>query len=139
MLDYSVRAVRRDRHASLAACKQAGLEMDTDPAGRADAFNPAELLLAAVAACMLKNLERVAPLLTFRFSGVEVRVHGMREDRPPRLVRIEYEIILDTEEPRFRHSSVLMHENIRRYGTISNTVAVAVELSGTLSRRATPD
>lgn len=137
MLDYSVRAVRRDRHASLATCKQAGLEMDTDPAGRADAFNPAELLLAAVAACMLKNLERVAPLLTFRFSGAEVRVHGMREDRPPRLVRIEYEIILDTEEPDRR--LVLMHENIRRYGTISNTVAAAVELSGTLSRRATPD
>ncbi|EKM98169.1 MULTISPECIES: OsmC family protein [unclassified Acidocella] len=137
MLDYSIRAVRRDHHGSLATCKQAELEMDTDPAGGSDAFNPAELLLAAVAACMLKNLERVAPMLTFRFSSAEVRVHAVREDHPPRLTRIDYEIVLDTDEPDRRLE--LMHENIRKYGTIFNTIAAVVELTGTLSRRAPAD
>jgi uncharacterized OsmC-like protein len=136
MLKYSVRAVRRDAHASLASCKQAELVMDTDPAGRVDAFNPAELFLAALAACMLKNLERVAPMLSFRFQSAELRLHGVRQDKPPKLTHIEYEMVIDTDEPDRRLD--LMHENIRKYGTISNTVAAAVALSGTLVRKAPP-
>jgi len=42
------------------------------------AFNPAELLLAALSACMLKSIERVMPILKFELRGVEVRVHGVR-------------------------------------------------------------
>ncbi|MCK9365774.1 MAG: OsmC family protein [Metallibacterium scheffleri] len=41
-------------------------------AGRVDAFNPAELLLAAVGACMMKNIERVAPIIGFKFRGVHI-------------------------------------------------------------------
>jgi uncharacterized OsmC-like protein len=133
MLEYAVRATRRDAHSATATCKEAALVMDTDPAGRLDAFNPAELFLAAVAACMLKNLERVAPMLSFRFSGAEVHLSGRRQDTPPRFVRIDYEMLIETDEPDRR--LMLMHDNIRKYGTISNTVAAAVELSGTLRRR----
>jgi uncharacterized OsmC-like protein len=136
VLEYSVRAVRRDAHAGVASCKEAELLMDTDPAGRVDAFNPAELFLAAVAACMLKNLERLAPVLSFRFRGAELRLHGVRQDKPPKLTHIEYEMVIDTDEPDRRLD--LMHENIRKYGTISNTVAAAVALSGTLTRKAAP-
>jgi uncharacterized OsmC-like protein len=38
----------------VAQTKQAEIILDTPLAGRLDAFNPAELLLAAVAACMIK-------------------------------------------------------------------------------------
>ncbi len=31
-----------------------------------------ELFLAAIAACMIKGIERVAPLIHFKFRGVEV-------------------------------------------------------------------
>ena len=55
MLEYRVEARRIDAHGSAATTKQATLTMDTDIAGRRDAFNPAELLLAAVAACMIKG------------------------------------------------------------------------------------
>jgi uncharacterized OsmC-like protein len=55
MLEYHVTARRLDAHGSVAQCKQAELTLDTDVKGRADAFNPAELLLAAVAACMIKG------------------------------------------------------------------------------------
>lgn len=136
MLEYSVRAVRRDAHAGVASCKQAELVMDTDPAGRVDAFNPAELFLAALAACMLKNLERLAPMLSFHFHGAELRLHGVRQDKPPKLTHIDYEMVIDTDEPDRRLA--LLHENIRKYGTISNTVAAAVALSGTLVRKAPP-
>ncbi len=59
--EYSVDARRTDAHGSVARCKRAEILLNTYLAGRVDAFNPAELLLAALAACMLKGIERVAP------------------------------------------------------------------------------
>jgi uncharacterized OsmC-like protein len=106
------------------------------PAGRIDAFNRAKLFLTALVACMLKNLERLAPMLFFCLHGAEVRLHGVRQDKPPKLTQIDYEVVIDTDEPDRRLD--LMHENMRKYGTISNTVAAAVALSGTLVRKAPP-
>ena len=71
-------------------------------AGNLDAFNPAELLLAALAACMIKGIERVVPILKFELRGVDVRVHGVRQDVPPRMESISYEIEVDTDEPEHR-------------------------------------
>ncbi len=58
-LSFTVRASRIDAHGSQARCKDARITLDTDLAGRPDAFNPAELLLAALAACIIKGIERV--------------------------------------------------------------------------------
>ena len=77
MLEYNVVAKRTDAHGSLARCKDAEVRLDTDVKGRPDAFNPAELFLAAIAACMIKDIERVAPMLHFEFRGVEVHLHGV--------------------------------------------------------------
>ncbi len=55
-LEYIVTGRRVDAHGSIAQCKGAEIPLDTDLAGRADAFNPAELLLAALSACMIKAL-----------------------------------------------------------------------------------
>lgn len=134
MLEYDVAASRVDAHASLAHCKQAEITLDTDVAGRADAFNPAELLLAALAACMIKGIERVAPILKFQWRGVRVRLRGVRQEAPPKLQSIHYEILVDTDEPERRLD--LLHQNVRRYGTVFNTVAPGTELSGTLRRGA---
>ena len=59
MLEYTVSAPRIDSHGSDATTKAARILLDTDLAGRSDAFNPAELLLASLAACILKGTERV--------------------------------------------------------------------------------
>jgi len=134
MLEYEITATRVDAHGSLVHCKEAELTIDTALQGRADAFNPAELLLAAVAACILKNMERIAPIIHFDYTGVTVKVHGVRQDSPPKMVNVNYEIIVDTDEN--ERKLKLMHENIRKYGTVYNTVAPGTELTGTLSRRA---
>jgi hypothetical protein len=47
-MEFNVAARRIDAHGSLVYCKDAELVLDTDLAGRRDAFNPAELLLAAL-------------------------------------------------------------------------------------------
>lgn len=133
MLTFSVKARRIDGHGSVATTKAAELVLDTDIAGREDAFNPAELLLASVAACMIKSIERVAPLLEFDLRGVEVKLSGVRQDVPPRMVSIAYEIIVDSDED--DHRLDLLHGNVRKYGTITNTVAEATTLTGVLRRK----
>lgn len=132
MLEYKVSARRIDAHGSEAATKQATLTLDTDLDGRPDAFNPAELFLASIAACMIKGIERVAPMLHFQFRGVDVRLHGVRQDAPPLIVSVDYEIIVDTDEDDRRLG--LLHTNVRKYGTISNTVANATRLEGRIRR-----
>lgn len=136
MLEYKISAKRIDGHGSLVHCKDAELIIDTDPKGRADALNPAELLLAAVAACILKSMERVAPMIQFTYRGVTVNVHGVRQDSPPKMLRIEYTIEVDTDEN--DRKLELMHENIRKYGTVYNTVAPGTELTGTVGRAGHP-
>ena len=49
-MEYSVTAHRVDGDGSLAMTKDAEIALDTDTAGRRDAFSPAELFLAAIAA-----------------------------------------------------------------------------------------
>jgi len=133
MLGYDVTAKRIDTHGSLAECKGAEIVLDTDVNGRPDAFNPAELFLAAIAACMIKSIERAIPMLKFNLRGVEVKLHGVRQDSPPKMVSVAYELIVDTEEIDRRLE--LLHYNVRKFGTISNTVAAATELTGRIVRR----
>lgn len=134
MLEYNVTAKRLDAHGSLALCKDAEVVLDTDVSGRPDAFNPAELFLAALAACMIKGIERAIPMLHFNLRGVEVRLHGVRQDSPPKMISIDYEIIVDTDEEDRRLD--LLHTNVRKFGTISNTVAAATRLEGRIIRAA---
>ncbi|MBN9022292.1 MAG: OsmC family protein [Rhizobiales bacterium] len=133
MLEYNVTAKRIDAHGSLAHCKEAEIVLDTDVAGRPDAFNPAELFLAALAACMIKGVERAIPMLKFDLRGVEVKLHGVRQDSPPMMISINYELIVDTDEIDRRLE--LLHTNVRKFGTISNTVAAATKLEGVIRRR----
>lgn len=124
---------RVNAHGSAARCKQAEIALDTDLEGNQDAFNPAELLLAALSACMIKSIERVAPLLKFDLRGVEVIVDGVRQDVPPKMESVRYEIIVDTDES--EHRLKLLHDNVKKYGTVFNTAAPGTDLLGVLRRR----
>lgn len=131
-LTYDVSARRIDAHGSVASCKSATINLDTDLAGSVEAFNPAELLLAALSACMIKGIERVAPMMQFQLRDVTVQVHGVRQDAPPRMESIAYEIMVDTDEP--DHRLELLHQNVKKFGTVFNTVAPGTQLEGTLRR-----
>ena len=133
MLDYTVIARRIDASGSEASTKEAKITLDTGVKGRLDAFNPAELLLAALAACMIKGIERVMPMIHFKLRGVEVKLHGIRNDAPPSMKTISYELIVDTDESDQRLE--LLHTNVRKYGTISNTLSKATHLEGVIKRK----
>ncbi len=82
---------------------------------------------------MIKGIERVTPILKFSLQGVEVHIHGVRQDVPPRMESIDYEIVVDTGEP--DHRLELLHENVKKYGTVFNTVVLGTALSGVLRRK----
>jgi len=132
-MTFHVESRRVDGHVSVSRCKSAEIALDTDMAGNPDAFNPAELLLAALSACMIKGMERVVPILKFEMRGVEVIVDGVRQDVPPKMESIRYEIIVDTDESHQRLA--LLHQNVKNYGTVFNTVAPGTELTGVMRRR----
>lgn len=132
-MTFDVRSERVDSTLSVSFCKNARINLDTNLNGNPDAFNPAELLLAALSACMIKGIERVVPILKFDLRGVEVKVHGVRQDVPPRMESISYEIRVDTDED--DHRIALLHENVKKYGTVFNTVAPGTDLHGVMVRK----
>ena len=87
-MTFDVVSRRVDGHGSVAECKDATLTLDTALAGRRDALNPAELLLAALSACMIKGIERVAPMHRLQHGRSGHRV-GRRT--PSRVVNAESE------------------------------------------------
>nr|WP_244310177.1 OsmC family protein [Leptospira mtsangambouensis] len=92
-----------------------------------------KLLLSALSACIIKGVERVAPILHFQLKGIQVIVDGIRQDVPPKMESIRYQIIVDTEESDDRLR--LLHENIKKYGTVFNTVAPGTDLAGEIRRK----
>jgi uncharacterized OsmC-like protein len=136
-LSFDVRSAWINHAESISHCetpgKSASIKLDTNLRGTPDAFNPAELLMAAISACMIKGIERVAPILKFSFHGIEVRLHGVRQDVPPKMESITYEIVVDTDEP--DHRLELLHTNIKQYGTVFNSVVAGTNLSGKVIRK----
>lgn len=135
MLEFRMQARRLGPQESLASTKDAEISLDTAVEGRRDAFNPVELLMASLAACMIKSVERLAPMLQIEFQGVEVTVHGVRQDSPPTIISIDYELVIDT--PEGDHGLELLHANVRKFGAIFNTIGAAVPLKGEIKRKGT--
>jgi uncharacterized OsmC-like protein len=129
---YQISARRVDAGGSLARAHGAEVRLGTDLANDPGAMNPVELLLSALAACMIKGAERAMPVLKFALNGMTLRIQAERQDSPPKLVAITYAITVDTPESDGRLD--LLHRNILKYGTISNTLAAAVPLTGTIRR-----
>jgi uncharacterized OsmC-like protein len=112
---YQVGARRVDDTGSLAVAHGAEVGLGTDLAGRPGAMNPVELLLSALAACMIKGVERVMPVLKFQLDGVEVTLEAERQDAPPKLAAIRHKIVVATDESDARLD--LLHRNILKEWT----------------------
>jgi len=100
-------------------------------AGRIDTLpGPADVLGAALCACILKNVERFSHMLPFAYESATVKVVAEREEPPPHIARMRYELEIVTEEPEARVE--LLHRNIQKFGTITNTLSKACDVSGTI-------
>lgn len=80
---------RIDVHESVSRCTDAKIALDTDLVASRHPFNAAELL-AALSACMIEGIERVAPILKFSVCSVEEHSrrpagHSARDGIPRRM------------------------------------------------------
>ncbi len=115
-----------------------GLDIPFDgSASRGELCGPADVLAAALSACLLKNVERFSHLLSFRYAAAAVAVDLEREEQPPRITRARYQLRIVTDESAERIE--LLHRNIRRSGTVGNTLGAACDLDGTITVVATLD
>lgn len=97
---------------------------------------PAELLASAFAACLLKNLARTRSLLGFEYDDATVEVVARRQDSPPRFVEVSYSLVLTTTESARRLQ--LVHQNLRKFGTVYNTLAAVCDVHGEVVARVPP-
>ena len=88
------------------------------------------MLCAALCACILKNVERFSHMLPFAYESASAKVLAEREEPPPHIARMRYDLQVVTDEPEARVE--LLHRNIQRFGTITNTLSKACEVSGTI-------
>lgn len=132
MLRFQIQAHRVDENGSELTTKEAHLTLDTSIAGRVDSLNPVELLLAAQAACFIKGIERLAPTLNFDYTGVDVSLEADRPEDQARISQLRYQIRIDTEESDQRIE--LLHKNLKKQGTIYNTISAGTELIGSVMR-----
>lgn len=109
-------------------CNATDVKADTGSISDGFRPGPAELLCAALAACLLKNIERYSEILPFSYEVATVRVEAERQEAPPRMTRMHYHIEIVTDET--HHRVDLLHKNIRKFGTITNTLADACDVTG---------
>jgi uncharacterized OsmC-like protein len=128
VMRYEVHAQNTGPGVSEATCKETRITFDSGVAPSPELAGPAELLAAAFAACVLKNVSRFAEILKFRCDHAAIDVVAEREDAPPRISRIHFVLRLSTDEPEHRVAN--LRKNIEKFGTIYNTLAAVCEVSG---------
>lgn len=130
-LTYTVTAHTRSEGVSVAQAGASEIAFDTAPTPGVNALpGPADLLVTAFAACVLKNVARFSVILPFRYQSAEITVSAERSAAPPRMTSIRYVLRITTDEPPKRVD--LLHRNIRKYGTIYNTLAAVCDVDGEL-------
>jgi len=132
MMSFTVNARRIDEHLSVADNGRTSLSLGTDMAGNDDALNPMELLLAALSACMLKGINRLTPILGLTIDRAAIELMAERRDTPPGVDSINYTIRIDSPDDDDKLD--LLHDNLKKFGTVTNTIAQGTNLSGQLLR-----
>lgn len=133
---YTVRASSLGSGVSAIYTKDEVIRFDSSPEQGTELAGPADLLTAAFAACILKNVERMSSLLPFHFHDAHVEVTAERQDRPPKMTKLNYVSTISTNEP--ERKVELLHKNIRENGTIYNTLDEVCEIYGEIETIAIP-
>ncbi len=128
MLEYQIQAEVETGGNAEARANQLVVKFDAT-AGRDEILpNPAELLLTSLAACILKNVQRYSEILKIPYRSAKITVNGIRNDNPPFMKEINYTLEIETDADEYKINN--WHKNILKFGTITNTLIKACEVSG---------
>lgn len=129
MQTYQVRVERIDSQHARAFVRSYALELGARRADTEAGFNPVETLLAAAGACLLTSLQFVAETSRIPLDGAWVELEATRQDKPPTLTQIRYNLHLQSPAPQERLQQLVALA--QRNSTVLQTLAQAVELEGT--------
>jgi uncharacterized OsmC-like protein len=130
MLSYQIKAESKKGGEAKAIANNGIINFDASAERQDNLPNPAELLLTSLAACMLKNVERFSEILKYEYTNAQIEVEGLRNETPPFMSEINY--VLKVESDMDQKKLNLLHKNILKFGTITNTLAKAVKLNGSI-------
>lgn len=100
--------------------------LNASPDDDVDGPSPVEALLAAVAACFIRNLRWVADGAHIEFPRIALQLAAEREDDPPALGQVRLEADLTTDAAPARVAGIV--ERALQTGTITRTVGRAARL-----------
>ena len=127
-MNYEIKASSIAKQDAKIEVKQSQIEFGTTISTASRLPNPAELFLSSFAACVLKNIERFSSMMMFTYTNAEIIVKAERLENPPRMENITYVVTLHSEDKRLNVE--LLHKNIKKHGTIYNTVMSSCSVSG---------
>ena len=91
--------------------------------------SPADLLVSAFASCCLKNVECFSEFMHFDYQSASIKVEATRQDKPPKIDTIQFQLTVKTES---KINTDLLMRNLKKFGTIYNTLDQVCEISGVL-------
>ena len=130
MLSYQIEAESSKGGQAKALANNGIINFDASSGRQDNLPNPAELLLTSLAACMLKNVERFSEILKYDYTQARISIKGVRNDNPPFMSSINYQLQVESDMDNYKLN--LLHKNILKFGTITNTLAKVSELNGTI-------
>lgn len=113
---------------AIATVRSFTLELGAKSGDPSVGFNPAETLLAAVGGCITSSLGLVASNSGVQIDGLKVHVTGVRQDSPPRIISIHYEVTVDSPAADPRLDSVF--RVAQRNSTVLSTLRECLDVSG---------
>lgn len=104
--------------------------LNASPEDTTDGPSPVEALLAGVAGCFVRNLRWVADGAHVDLERIRLHLAAERDDAPPAISQVHVDVDLETSAAPARVAGIV--ERALRTGTITRTVARAVDFSMTL-------
>ncbi len=135
MLEYKITAHVLPPGSAKAEANQSEIKFDATSGRDKVLPNPAELLLTSLAACMLKNVQRYSEILKIPYRSANISIHGKRNENPPYMKEINYRLEIDTDAD--ERKIKLLHKNILKFGTITNTLMRASDVNGEMVKMET--
>jgi uncharacterized OsmC-like protein len=108
-----------DRHA-VAASRGHALTLNIKKGEGTAGFNAAETLLAALGACILTNVNTISAKMRLQIDDAQMHFTAVRQDEPPILTEIKYELVLDSPESPEKLKE--LYRLLVKWGTVISTL-----------------
>lgn len=130
-MNYTVTVARQDESHAVASARGHELTLNVKKGDGAAGFNAAETLLAALGTCLLTNINAIAGKMRLQIDDARVAFTAVRQDNPPLLTQVQYNLILASPEPPEKLEE--LYRLAVKWGTVANTVTQGIQADGRLT------